>query len=61
MAVSFQFIDYLKFLPGHKLQKLEDNLEINFFTFLDARNDPYVEEIFHVFDKFYFKFGRSPG
>ena len=60
-TVSFQFVDYLKSLPSHILQKTEDDLKINFFTFLDVKNDPNVEEIFHVFDQFYFKFGRFPG
>ena len=48
-AVSFQFVDYLKFLLNHILQKIEDDLKINFFAFLDIKNDPNVEEIFHVF------------
>ena len=60
-AINLQFINYLKSLPGHELHKIGHNLQINFFTFLDIKNNPIVEEIFHVFDQFYFKFGRFPG
>ena len=60
-TISLQFIDYLKSLPGHELHKIEDNLQINFFMFLVIKNDLNVEEIFYVFDQFYFKFGRFPG
>ena len=55
-----QFIDYLNSLPGHELHKIEHKLQINIFTFLDIKNDLNVEEIFHVFDRFYFKFGGFP-
>ena len=48
----FQFIDYLKFLPDHCLQKIEDDLQIKFFTFFVIKNDLNVEETFHVLVNF---------
>ena len=40
---------------------MEEDLRINLFSFADLRNEPDYEKIFHLFDQFYYRYGRVPG
>ena len=34
--------------------------KINFYSFIDLKTEPDFEKVFHIFDQFYYKFGRFP-
>ena len=43
------------------INQMEEDLRINLFSFADLRNEPNYEKIFHLFDQFYYSYGRVPG
>ena len=51
-TIGFNFCNYLKSLPDHMIQKIEDDLKINFYSFIDLKNEPNFEEIFHILNQF---------
>ena len=42
------------------MQKMEDELRLNIYSFIDLKNEHNTKEILHTFDRFFFAFGRFP-
>ena len=40
---------------------MEEDLRINLFSFVDLRNEPSYDVIFHLFDQSYYRYSRCPG
>ena len=58
--VSGSFQKYLKYASDILIEKMEDDLRLNLYSFFDLKNEPNAKEIMHTFDRFFFAFGRFP-
>ena len=58
--VGGSFQNYLKNPPDVLFKKMEDDLRLNLYSFIDLKNEPNTKEILHTFDRFFFAFGRFP-
>ena len=58
--VSGSFQNYLKNAFDVLTEKVEDDLGLNVYSFIDLKNEPNTKEIMHTFDRFFLAFGRFP-
>ena len=54
------FQNYLRSAPDVLIQKMQDHLRLNLYSYVDLKNEPNARKILQTFDRFFFAFGRFP-
>ena len=58
--ISDTFHHHLQKTPVKKIKKMEEDLSLNHYSFINLKKEYNTEEVMHTFNKFFFAFGRFP-
>ena len=58
--IGATFHQYLQKISAFLIEKMEEDLTLNLYSFIDLKNEYNMEEIMHTFNRFFFTFGRFP-
>ena len=54
--IDATFYQYLQKYPAFLIEKMEEDLTLNLYSFIDLKNEYNTEEDMHTFDRFFFTF-----